>query len=188
VNVPGQPPPWGQQSQPLYPAYAPPPPPSRRWFPIAVIAAIIIAGGMIAAAIVITGGAKTSQPAAAPSTTAQPDARPTESTATCKAWDATDAAMTTIPASPEGWDWHTPNIDTLIANQKGAIDQTLSIFESKIAPDDPQQVVEAAKTYIATKRTDLNNLTDHTVTEADDAAVEESLATLQQLCGVKDHG
>ncbi|MEY8019118.1 hypothetical protein [Mycobacterium servetii] len=188
MDFQGPPPPhpW-QQPQPPYPAYAPPPP-GRRWFPIAVIAAILVAGALIAAAIVIAGGDK-SHPAAAPITTAQPAMEPPEATATCKAWRAADAALATIPALPEGWDWNTPNIDTLSSNAKTAVDKVLDIFESRVAAGDPQQVVEAAKSYIATKRADMSKLVDHTITTADDAAVEVSLATLQQLCGgEKDHG
>ncbi|MDD4866115.1 MAG: hypothetical protein PHQ28_03015 [Mycobacterium sp.] len=171
-------PPQPYPQPPPYPGY--PPPQSRRWMPYATLAAIVLAGALIAVAIVIAGGEKSHQ--AAPSAPTRSASVPTDSTQTCKAWRAADAAMGTIPALPEGWDWNTTGIDTLIANQKGAIEKTLSIFESKIGANDPQQVVEAAKGYIATKRTDLNKLTDHTITEADDAAVESSLATLQQLC------
>jgi hypothetical protein len=173
-----------QQPYPYPPQWAPqpgyPPPRNRSWMPYATLGAIVLAGALIAVAIMISGGNK-SQPAAAPGSTAQPAAVAVDTT-TCKAWRAADAAMDTIPALPEGWDWNTPGIDNLIASQKGAIDKTLSIFEAKIAAGDPQQVVDAARSYIATKRADLNKLKDHTVTEADDAAVESSLASLQQFC------
>ncbi len=180
MDRPGLPPHQWQQ-QPPYPAYPAPPPGGRRWFPIAVVAAILIAGALIAAAVVFVGGDKSAKPAAA-SGAAQSDAAPTESTATCKAWRTTSAAFDAIPHLPDGWDWNTPDIDTLIANQKTAVDKTLSIFESKIAPSDPQQVVNAARAYVTAKRTELSHLASHTITEADGTAVDTSGANLNQLC------
>jgi hypothetical protein len=180
--------PWHQSAQPLYPAYAPPPP-ARQWFPIAVIAAIIIAGALIAAAIVIAGGDKTSPPAAEPSTTAEPAAGSTESTATCRAWRTTSAEIASIPPLPGGADFTTPNIDALIGNQNVASEKALDGFEPKIAPNDPPQVVSAAKGYIAAKRTDMAKAAAHTVTEADDTAVDTSLADAESAVHiVKYHG
>lgn len=175
-----QPPQQYPQPWPPYPGY-PPPPQSRRWMPYATLAAIIFAGALIAVAIMISGGNKSHQaaPSGAPATSATV---PTESTATCKAWRTTSAAFDAIPHLPDGWDWDTPNIDTLISNQKMAVDKALGIFESKIVASDPEQVVSAAHAYIAAKRTELSHLASHTITEADGTAVDASSATLNQLC------
>lgn len=173
-----QPPQPYPQPWPPYPGY--PPPQSRRWMPYATLAAIVLAGALIAVAIVIAGGEKSHQ--AAPSAPTQSAAVPTESTATCKAWRTTSAALDAIPALPDGWTWATPNIDTLISNAKTGVDKALDIFQSKIAADDPPQVVSAAKSYIAAKRTEMSKLSDHSITEADDSAVDTSRGTLNQLC------
>lgn len=178
VTTDGQP-----HQQPPHPGYYPAPPQqNRRWTAIAIVAAIIVAGVLVAGAIMLSGTNKTQSPNAAPSTTAQAASVPTESTATCKAWRTTSAAFDAIPHLPDGWDWNTPNIDTLISNQKVAVDKALGIFESKIAANDPQQVVSAAHAYIGAKRTELDHLAAHTITEADGNAVDSSSATLNQLC------
>jgi hypothetical protein len=176
---PGQP--WPQQ-------WPPNPAPQRRpaWMlPIAIIvAAVLITGGAITVALINksgTAGPNATAPSVSPSTSAQL-AGSSENTATCKAWRTTSAALEAIPALPDGWDWTTPNIDTLISNAKTAVDKALDIFESKIAPNDPPQVVSAAKGYIAAKRTDMTKAADHTITEADDTAVDVSRGTLNQLC------
>jgi hypothetical protein len=148
-----------------------------------VIAAILIAGALIAVAIVFAGGDR-SRPAAAPPTTAQAAAPPTQSTATCKAWRNADAALEAIPALPDGWDFNTPNIDTLIAQAKTAVDKVLDIFESQIVASDPPQVVSAAKAYMTAKRTEMAKAADHTITEADDTAVDTNRGLLKQLCSL----
>jgi hypothetical protein len=151
--------------------------------PTAIIAAAVLLGAaLIAAAVVFAGGNKSSNPTAAPSTTAQVAAVPTESTATCKAWRATYTELMAVAPLPDGADFNTPNIDTLITDQNKANEKLLVGFEPKIAPNDPPQVVNAAKAYIKAKRIDMAKSAAHTVTESDDTAVDTSFATLNQLC------
>lgn len=178
-NGPTEPPPW--PAPPPYPSYPPAPRSNRRWFPIAVVAAIVVAGLLIAGAIMLSGN-RAQPPAASPSTTAQAAAVPLESTATCKAWHAAYAELMAVPPLPDGADYNTPNIDTLVANQNKANEKILIGFEPKIAPNDPPQVVNAAKAYINAKRIDMAKSAAHTVTEADDTATDTTFATLNQIC------
>lgn len=174
-----------QQPWPPYPGYPPPQPPRRRWLPYATLGAIIIAGALIAAAIVIAGGDKSSRSAAAPSTT-QPAASASGGIgATCKAWRTTSSALDAIPQLPDGWDWDTPNINTLIASGNAAIGKALDIFQAEINPNDSPEVVSAAKEYISDKRSEMAKLSDHTYTEADGVPENVAFAKLNQLCGVK---
>lgn len=184
MEGPGQPQQWQHPPHPGYSTAPPPPPGGRRWFPIAVVGAIVIAGLLIAGAIILSGN-KSQPPAAALSTTAAPPvAGPPESTATCKAWRTTYTQLMAVPNLPDGADYNTPNIDTLVANQNKANEKILIGFEPKIDANDPAQVVSAAKAYINLKRIDMAKSASHTVTEADDTAVDTSLATLNQLCAV----
>jgi hypothetical protein len=176
-------PPAQQQPLPPYPGFYPvPPQQNRQWVPVAIVAAIVVAGGLIAGAIMLSGGNKAQPPTAARGTTAPAASVPAESTATCKAWNNTYTELMAVPPLPDGADYNTPNIDTLIANQNKANEKALIGFEPKIAPDDPTQVVNAAKAYINAKRIDMAKSASHTVTEADDTAVDTSFATLNQLC------
>lgn len=181
MTLPPAGPPPGQPWPPQWPPNTPPQKRGPSWPVAVIVAAILITGGAVAVALINKSGPaapNAAGPSAAPNTSVQPTTASVENTATCKAWRTTSAAFDAIPHLPDGWDWDTPNIDTLSSNQKIAVDKALGIFESKIAPNDPQQVVSAAHAYVAAKRTELSHLASHTITEADGTAVD----SMNQLC------
>jgi len=91
--------------------------------------------------------------------------------------------MVGIPRLPAGWDWDTPNIDTLIANRTAAIDKALDLFEPKIA-DEPADVAEAAHTFVDEQRKGNEKLKDHTYAGAEAVAINEASTRLSLLCGM----
>ena len=126
----------------------------KSWLPAAIIgAAIVIAAGLVSGALILTS--KDSGPS------------------TCEAW---------IPALPDGWNWTTPDIDNSIRNQNEPVAQALDAFEPEIA-DKPADVAEAAKQYVAARRTQMQALTNRTYVPADGAAVNTALGNLDRLCG-----
>ena len=143
---------------------------SRRWLPAAIIgAAIVVAAGLISAALIFGKGRAADTNAAAASVNSAVDGP------TCQAWKSARATIGLIPQLPRGWDWNTPNIDTLIGNRVAATTVALDLFEPKIAP---------AHDYVAGRRKELKMLTEHTYTTADGVAGNEALARLNLLCGL----
>lgn len=102
---------------------------------------------------------------------------------TCKAWPSAWSALESIPALPPGWDWDTPGIDGIIANQSAAIEAALDLFESDIADSDPPQVVAAAREYVAAQRMSMQQRADHTFTGAG-APVTAARVKLDYACGM----
>lgn len=151
-----------------------PPPPVRRsgrpWLPAAIIgAAIVIAAGLIAGALIL----KKENTATGPST--------------CEAWTETRLTLRAIPALPDGWTWQTPDIGTLIRNQNAPVAKALDIFEPKIAAQ-PADVAQAAKDYVAARRTQIQTLSNGSYTPQDGAAVDTALERLNELCGITPDG
>jgi len=170
-----------QWHQPPYPP-APAPAAGRRWMPVAVIsAAIIIAAALVGGAVIMSKSNKADTSAAGGGQASLATAE----SSTCQAWSSTRAALGQIPFLPRGWDWNTPNIDTLIANKNSATHAVLEQFTPKIAAE-PADVAEAANSYVAAKRREIALLADHTYTPADGTAGNEALARLNQLCGIAD--
>ena len=135
----------------------------KSWLPAAIIgAAIVIAAGLVSGALILTS--KDSGPS------------------TCQAWTQTRQTLKSIPALPEGWNWTTPDIDNSIRNQNEPVTQALDAFEPEIAAK-PADVAEAAKQYVAARRTQMQALTNRTYTPADGAAVNTALGNLDRLCG-----
>jgi len=163
---------------------------SRRWLPAAIIGtAIIVAGAVIGGAIIIINSGSSTDTAASSSPSASTSADPSApvsvaDSSTCEAWPVTNTALKSIPALPAGWDWETPGIDALIANQNAAIETSLELFEGDIAESDPPEVVAAASEYVAAQRLSIQQFTDHTYTGAG-AAVTKARVKLDHACGVK---
>ena len=135
----------------------------KSWLPAAIIgAAIVIAAGLVSGALILTS--KDSGPS------------------TCQAWTQTRQTLKSIPALPDGWNWTTPDIDNSIRNQNEPVTQALDAFEPEIA-DKPADVSEAAKRYVAARRTQMQALTNRTYVPADGAAVNTALGNLDRLCG-----
>ena len=135
----------------------------KSWLPAAIIgAAIVIAAGLVSGALILTS--KDSGPS------------------TCQAWTQTRQTLKSIPALPEGWNWTTPDIDNSIRNQNKPVAQALDAVEPEIAAK-PADVAEAAKQYVAARRTQMQALTNRTYTPADGAAVNTALGNLDRLCG-----
>ena len=135
----------------------------KSWLPAAIIgAAIVIAAGLVSGALILTS--KDSGPS------------------TCQAWTQTRQTLKSIPALPDGWNWTTPDIDNSIRNQNKPVAQVLDAFEPEIA-DKPADVAEAAKQYVAARRTQMQALTNRTYVPADGAAVNTALGNLDRLCG-----
>ena len=157
---------WQQPPPPL-----PPPPTKRAWLPAAIIgAAIVAAGGLVAAAVIFTG-----------------DGTPAGARTTCQAWTSTRDTLRAIPALPTGWNFNTPNIDNYIRIQNAPVDRALDLFEPEIAAE-PADVAAAAREYVATRRGQMQALTDRTYVPADGASVDLALDRLNQLCGIKTAG
>lgn len=169
-----------QWHQPPYPP-APAPAAGRRWMPVAVIsAAIIIAGALVGGAVIMSRGDKTQSTSG---NAGGSGLAATANSSTCQAWKTTRAILVTIPGLPQGWDWDTPNIDTLIANNRAATNAALDRFETEIAAE-PADVASAAHDYIAGRRKALKLLAEHTYTGADGEAGNQALARLNVLCGL----
>ena len=135
----------------------------KSWLPAAIIgAAIVIAAGLVSGALILTS--KDSGPS------------------TCQAWTQTRQTLKSIPSLPDGWNWTTPDIDNSIRNQNKPVAQALDAFEPEIA-DKPADVAEAAKQYVAARRTQMQALTNRTYVPADGAAVNTALGNLDRLCG-----
>lgn len=162
------------------PSEPPPPPPftpGRRrgtpWLPAAIIgSAIVVAAGLVGGALILKDG----KGGAA-------DTGPT----TCQAWTETRLTLRAIPALPNGWNWNTPNIDTFIKNQNAPVATALDRFEPQIAAD-PADVAQAARDYLATRRDQMESLSDRTYTPQDGAAVDTALSRLNELCGIVSDG
>lgn len=154
-----------------------PPPPAagrpaagRPWLPAAIIgAAIVIAAGLVAGAWIL----KKDNAAEGPGT--------------CAAWAETRLTLRSIPPLPNGWDWQTPNITTLIRNQNAPVAKALDLFEPKIAAQ-PEDVAQAAQQYVAARRKQIDTLSDRTYTPEVGAAVDTALQHLNQLCGIPGDG
>lgn len=163
-----------------YPPAAPAPTAGRRWMPVAIIsAALIIAGALVGGAIIMSRGDKTQTTSA----TGGSGLAVTAASSTCQAWKTTRAILVTIPGLQPGWDWDTPNIDTLIKNEAAATNAALDRFETEIAAE-PADVASAAHEYIAGRRTALKALAERTYTAADGEAGNQALARLNVLCGL----
>lgn len=149
--------------------------------PAAIIgAAIIVAGGLVGGAVIMSRGDTTQ----ATSADGQPAAGATAAdNSTCQAWETTRTALRQIPPLPAGYDWTTPNIDTLIANRNAATAGVLDQFTPKIASQ-PSVVTEAAHQYVAAKRQEMAKLSDHSLTSADAEVGNTALSRLNQLCGL----
>lgn len=165
------------QWQPPQPPGPPPsfdrPAPKIRssWLPAAIIgSAIVIAAGLVAGALILKdrGGAADSGPT------------------TCQAWTETRLTLRAIPALPQDWNWRTPNIDTFIKIQNAPVAIALDLFEPKIAAQ-PADVAQAAREYVAARRAQLQSLSDRSYVPADGVAVDQTLARLNQLCGISDN-
>lgn len=159
------------------------PPPAPRSRAVWIIAgAIVLAAAIIAIAITAVNGRR-SEPTAATSTAPAAPAS-AASSATCAAWRATVPALRAVPDLPAGWDWSTPNIDTLINSSREAANAAIDLFEPRIA-DEPADVAAAARAFVSAKRKEWDKLADHTYTAADGVAGNVAGASLDELCGVK---
>lgn len=177
VSAPHQ---WHQP----YPPAAPAPAPSRRWMPVAIIsAALIIAAGLVGGAVIMNHNNKTDSAATADGQPAAVTAA--ADTSTCQAWETTRTALRQIPPLPAGYDWTTPNIDTLIANRNAATAGVLDQFTPKIAAQ-PSEVTEAANQYVAAKRQEITKLADHSLTSADAEVGNRALNRLNLICGMAE--
>ena len=143
----------------------------RPWLPAAVIgAAIVVAAGLIGGALILN---KKDDTASGPTT--------------CEAWTETRLTLRAIPGLPNGWNWQTPNIATLIQNQNAPVAAALDLFEPKIAPQ-PADVAQAARDYVAARRNQIQTLSDRSYTPKDGEAVDTTLARLNELCGITPDG
>ncbi|MGB0878843.1 MAG: hypothetical protein ACPGXI_17540 [Mycobacterium sp.] len=174
------------------PQWAPTPPPnqSRRWLPAAIIsAAILITGAIIGGAIIINSGNSNDTAATPPGPSAVAPGNPgtqvsAADSSTCQGWAAATAALNVIPALPAGWDWDTPRIDALIADQNAAIKTAMDLFEGDISESDPPQVAAAARDYVAAQRHSMQQFADRAFTTADGVPVTTARVKLDHACGV----
>jgi len=102
---------------------------------------------------------------------------------TCQAWTQTRLALRAVPPLPDGWNWNTPNIDTVIKFQNGPVGFALDQFEPHIAPT-PADVAQAATDYVIARRKQMNSLATRTYQPDDGATVDSALDRLNQLCGI----
>jgi len=150
--------------------------------PVAIIsAAIIIAAALVGGAIIMSRGDTTQ---ATSGGSGGSGLAVTAASSTCEAWKTTRAVIQTIPNLSQGWDWDTPNIDTLINNQATALNAALDRFETEIAAE-PADVASAANDYVAGRRKELKLLAEHTYAAGDRADVDQALVRLEALCGFK---
>ena len=63
-------------------------------------------------------------------------------------------------------------------------DAMLDLFEREIAADDPPQVTEAARTYLAERRQGMERLATRQYSAAADVTITSARAKLDQVCGV----
>lgn len=172
-----------QWHQPYPPA--PAPTQNRRWIPAAIISAgIIIAGAVVGGAVIMSHGDKADSNAVATSGQSAAVAAAADSS-TCQAWKTTRATISMIAPLPQGWDWNTPNIDTLIGNRVTATETALNLFAPEIA-DQPADAAEAANDYVASRRKEMKMLTERTYTSADAVAVNDAAFRLNQTCGLSN--
>lgn len=174
---------YAPYDQAMHPVQQQPPtaPKSRAAWIIA--GAIVLAAAIIAIAIAAVSGQRSEPTAAAPpAPTATASA---ESSATCAAWRATVPALKAVPALPAGWNWDTPNIDTLIGSSAAAVNTALNLFEPRIAAE-PADVAAAAHAFVVAKRDEWTKLAAHSYTASDGVVVENTLASLNELCGLKN--
>ena len=158
------------QWQPPLPPPVHRPPLRRSWLPAAIIgSAIVIAAGLVAAALILS------------------DRSASDRAGTCQAWTQTRQTLRSIPALPQGWNWSTPNIDNYIKIQNAPVGKALEVFEPEIA-NDPADVAQAARDYVAARRHQMQSLTDHTYVAADGVSVDTALGNLNRLCGIQDSG
>lgn len=164
---------WQPPRPPLPPPVPPPvrrPPPRRSWLPAAIIgSAIVIAAGLVAGALILS------------------DRAVSDDAGTCQAWTQTRDTLRSIPALPQDWNWSTPNIDNYIKIQNAPVGKALEVFESEIA-DDPADVAQAARDYVAARRHQMKSLTNHTYVAADGVSVDTALGNLNRLCGIQGNG
>lgn len=106
---------------------------------------------------------------------------------TCQAWIQTRQTLRSIPALPQDWNWSTPNIDNYIKIQNAPVGKALEVLEPEIA-DDPADVAQAARDYVAARRYQMQSLTNHTYVAADGVSVDTALGNLNRLCGIQDNG
>ena len=161
-----------QWQPPLPPLPAPVhrPPLRRSWLPAAIIgSAIVIAAGLVAGALILK------------------DRTVSDGAGTCQAWAQTRQTLRSIPALPQDWNWSTPNIDNYIRIQNAPVGKALEVFEPEIA-DDPADVAQAARDYVAARRHQMQSLTNHTYVAADGVSVNTALGNLNRLCGIQDNG
>lgn len=161
-----------QWQPPLPPLPAPVhrPPLRRSWLPAAIIgSAIVIAAGLVAGALILK------------------DRTISDGAGTCQAWTQTRQTLRSIPALPQDWNWSTPNIDNYIRIQNAPVGKALEVFEPEIA-DDPADVAQAARDYVAARRHQMQSLTNHTYVAADGVSVDTALGNLNRLCGIQDNG
>jgi hypothetical protein len=163
--------PWPPPMQPPMPPPMPSPRPARRWLPAAIIgAAIVIGAALVAGAVIL-----------------KKDNVANGGPGTCEAWAETRLTLRSIPALPNGWNWKTPNITTLIKNQNAPVAKALDLFEPKIAAE-PADVAQAAQQYVAARRTQIETLDDRSYTPEVGAAVDKALKRLNELCGIPADG
>lgn len=166
---------------PPYPA--PSPPPRRGLGAIIIVAAVIIAAGLVAAALVMNRGGDNAEDAPVAQSPTSSATVAAEDSSTCEAWQSIDPSIQMVIALPPGWNWDTPNIDTLIADRNAAIDKALDLFEPQIA-DEPADVAKAAHTLVNEHRTGNKKLENHTYAPADAVAINEAAMRLSRLCGM----
>ena len=145
----------------------------RSWLSAAIIgSAIVIAAGLVSGALILRGrGGEAAD----------------SGMTTCQAWTQTRQTLRSIPALPQDWNWDTPNIDNLVTMQNAPVGQALDLFESAITAE-PADIAQAAQSYVAARRKQMQSLADRTYTAADGAAVDGALERLNTLCGVKATG
>lgn len=144
-----------------------PAPARSRWLPAAIVAAAaLIAAGLVAGALIL---------------------KDKDGPTTCQAWSETRLTLRAIPALPDGWNWNTPNITTLIKNQNTPVGTALDLFEPKIEPR-PADLAQAAQAYVAAKREQMAALADRSYVPADGQKVDAALDRLNQLCGIPGSG
>ena len=153
------------------PPFAPPPPQpfdSRKSKLPAVIigSTILLAVGLLAGALMFRGHAPR-----------------TDQASTCTSWAQTRLALRAVTPLPDGWNWNTPSIDTLIKFQNGPVGFALEQFEPKIAAR-PADVAQAATEYVAARRRQMGALANRTYQPADGQAVDAALDRLNRLCGI----
>lgn len=141
-----------------------------------------IAAVVVGAVILLTRRGGGDHNESQPSSSTQDDLAAAPGTTTCQAWQKARAKMDDAPALPDGWDWNTPDIDTLIGERAKVINQALDEFDPQIKNEEPLMVAVFAHIFVKDKRTEMRRLTTHAWSPMDSLHANIDQQGLDKAC------